>query len=95
MLPKTAKATKNKQKQTSQKNSIIYDNIKKVQIHYWEIQFYQNGSIRLSLLEFEIHGNGKFEQKMISLEEILDQDREFTHVLNKQKCVLFFAPFVW
>ena len=61
----------------------------------WEIQFYQNGSIRLSLLEFEIHGNGKFEQKMISLEEILDQDREFTHVLNKQKCVLFFAPFVW
>ena len=29
---KTAKATKNKQKQTSQKNSIIHGNIKMVQI---------------------------------------------------------------
>ena len=49
----------------------------------------------LNLLEFKIHGNSQFEQKMISLEEILDQDKEFTNVLNKQKCILFFAPFVW
>ena len=35
----------------------------------WETQFYQNESIRFGLWEFETHGNAKFEQVMISMEE--------------------------
>ena len=31
------------------------------------------------------HKNAEFEQEMVSLEERVDRDREFTHVLNKQK----------
>ena len=48
-------------------------------------QFYQNGSIRFSVLEVESHKNAEFEQEIISLEERVDRDREFTDVLNKQK----------
>ena len=56
----------------------------------WETQFYQNGSIRFGILEFEIHGNAEFEQEMISLEERVDQNTEFTLVLNKQRMRSFF-----
>ena len=31
------------------------------------------------------HKNAEFEQEIVSLEERVDRDREFTHVLNKQK----------
>ena len=56
----------------------------------WETQFYQNGSIRFGILEFDIHGNAEFEQEMISLEERVDQNTEFTLVLNKQRMRSFF-----
>ena len=36
-------------------------------------------------MEVESHKNPEFEQETISLEERVDQDREFTYVLNKQK----------
>ena len=55
----------------------------------WETQFYQNGNIRFGLFQFESHKNAEFEQKMMSLEETIDRDREFTHVLNKQKLRFF------
>ena len=57
----------------------------------WEIQFYQNDSIRFGRLEFEGHGNAEFEQEMVSLEERVDRDREFAHVLSKQKLRSFFC----
>ena len=66
---KTAKATKNKQKQTS--------------------LIYQNGNIRFGIFQFKSHKNAKFEQEMMSLEVRIDRDREFTHVLNKQKLRFF------
>ena len=62
-------------------------------------QFYQNGSIRFGLLKVESHKNAKFEQEMISLEERVDWDREFTYVLNNQKlrflhkCALYLNGF--
>ena len=45
---------------------------------------YQNGNIRFGLFQFESDKNVEFEQEMMSLEERIDRDREFTHVLNKQ-----------
>ena len=51
----------------------------------WETQFYQNGNIRFGLFQFESHKNAEFEQEMMSLEERIDRDKEFTHALNKQK----------
>ena len=54
----------------------------------WETQFYQNGNIRFGLLKVESHKNAEFEQKVISLEERVGRDREFTYVLNKQKNAL-------
>ena len=44
----------------------------------WETQFDQNGTVRFILLEFEIHENAGLNKKMISLEERVDQDWEFT-----------------
>ena len=41
----------------------------------WEIKFYQNGSIRFGLFQFESHKNADFEQEMIGN----------LHLLNKQK----------
>ena len=35
----------------------------------WEIQFYQNGSIRFGLFQFESNKNAEFEQEMVSLEK--------------------------
>ena len=64
-------------------------------------QFYQNGSIRFGLLEVESHKNAEFEQEMISLEERVDCDREFTDVLNRQKlrflhkCMLYNWTIHW
>ena len=43
------------------------------------------GDIRFGLFQFESHKNAEFEQDMMSLEGRIDRDREFTHVLNKQK----------
>ena len=45
---------------------------------------------QIGLLEYEIDGNAEFVQEIISLEERIDQDREFTHVLNNEKLRSFF-----
>ena len=70
----------------TKETTIKYSN-KTDQIHRskWETQFYQNGNIRFGLFQFESHKNAECEQEMMSLEERIDRDREFKHVLNKQK----------
>ena len=36
--------------------------------------------MRFGIFQFESHKNADFEQKMMSLEERVDRDREFTHI---------------
>ena len=43
-------------------------------------------------MEFESHGNAEFQQEMISLEERVDRDREFTH--EQVKTAFFFSYYL-